>query len=890
LTILVIFFLSLIFVPSIAGQDTGFKTFILSLKSDDLSGDYAGYYTENRSDLDVTGITVLRAMREKSTLSQRNFIPVLKKYRNRGEISSYEPLWLIDAVIVTTTDSIVNILSKNNIISKVYNDIILYNRLTEPLPVDTSLFHLLQEQIKNLKFQSESGKYKNGEGRRISIIGGSLPTYFPYSPDNLDVVQIDDSTNTDNEFVNWDWLSVSSIGWRDDWDNKAVANKASIKYVPLFKQPTGTPLSKLLLTLHKLMNVSDNTKKPDIIAMTWKVTFGDELKPLWNTIRAIESSQTAVLLMYPENSTSIIRDLPALFIQGYSKESKAPGDVVTAPQLLHTSDGSVYFSDLVSLGYVAATLSLLRNDNDKALLYKRYNALKYISADLKYFDYNIKVANSALNMGTTKVHGIVILAGTRSPEPRISLEISTESEYKVVETDEDGKYSAIVISEDAIIRIDEIKFYSDSLLVNLRGRDSYNANFSLVPKKRVEVSGKIINSAGSPVGGSVQYFMEGELFTSTKSTTNGSYNVELVPGSFDLKVFPDFPYAVKKMNHKVTANSARLQPISVRIADVGIISLESSNSLLPYYASALDSLEITYSFHQWDIDRNKDYLFDLLGYKTVIVYSGDATPLASVTSLMNEMNEFLMNGGHVIYTGQKILEFMDEYEPFKSDGLKFAGNRNELLLYNSNISGLPIYTTISGVIGADNQTDPDAISYSDKSIPFIFYEPNENIVAGVSVMKENGGSYALLGFGLESVHKPQGSSSFTSSIQIFDYIFKMLWSSNDQKTKVTRIDFPNSENIKNIRLIKSTPEPFITECTIRFFIPQPAIVKIEVYDIEGTFVSTILNDSRDMGGYEVKWFPKESKINLSPGIYILLLRVQGVTGLERTLMSKMLHM
>jgi len=890
LATLVIICLSLIFVPSLSGQDTGFKTFILSLESDDLSRDYADYYTENRSDLDVTGITVLRAMREKSTLSQRNLIPSLKRFHDKGEISNYAALWLIDAIIVATTDSVINILSKNKVISRIYNDFNLVNRATEPLPVDTSLFHLLREQVKNLKLSGGSGGFKNGEGRRISVIGGELPIYYPYSPDNIDVIQLGDSASTVSNTANWDWLTVSAIGWRDNWDNSGIANKSYIKYVPLFKSRSGTPLSEVLLMLDKLMNVNDNTKKPDIIAMTWDLMFGEELRLLWNAIRAIEASQTAVLLMYPENSSAIVRDLPGLFVQGYSQVSKAHNDVVKAPQLLHTTDGSVYFSDLVSLGYVAATLSLLRNENDKALLYKQYDALKYISTESKFPDYNINVANSALKMGTTEVHGIVTLAGTRSPEPLISVEISTTSETKTVETDETGKFSAVVISEDAVIKIDEIKFYQDSLLVNLRGRDNYIADFSLVPKKRVDVSGQIMNSGGSPIGGKVQYFMDGEIFTTATSIDNGTYNVELVPGRFELKVFPDFPYAVKKMSHRVTVDGAPLQPISVRIADVGILSLDSDNNLLPFYASALDSLEITYSFHQWDRDRHKSYFFDLLGYKTVIIYSGNVTPFASVTLLMNELNEFLMNGGNVIYTGQKILEFMDEYEPFKSDGLKFAGNRNELLLYNSKISGLPIYTTISGVKGADHQTDPDAIALSGNSIPFIFYDSNEKITAGVIVNKESGGGYALLGFGLESVHKPHGSSSFTSSVQLFDYIFKMLWSDKDQKTKVTRYDFPNSENISSIRLIKSTPEPFITESTIRFFIPQPAAVKMELYNTDGTLVSTILNDTRDMGGYEVNWFPSESNIKLSPGIYILILRVQGITGKEHTLMSKMLHM
>jgi len=886
----IIIIASLIFSPDLSGQNTEFKTFILSLESDDESRDYAGYFTENRSDLDVTGITVLRAMREKSTLSQRSFLPVLRKFQDRGDIASYNPLWLIDAVIVTTTDSIINILSKNDNVSEIFSDFNLFNRSVEPVPIDTSLYYLLQSQIRNMKISGNKPKFKNGAGRRISIIGGNLPTYYPYSPDNINVIQIDDRLINDDNSTNWDWLTVSAIGWRDNWDNLGIAINSDIVYVPLFNTTAGAPLSDILLALDKLMSVNDNTKKPDIIAMTWDLKFGEELIPLWNAIRAIEASQTAFLMMYPENSAAIISDLPGLFIQGYSKDLKTPNDVVKAPQLFHTTDGSVYFSDLVSLGYVAATLALLRNDNDKALLNKRYDALKYVSSGTKYSDFDINIANAALNMGTTEVQGVVTLAGTRSPEPQIRVWIRTESETKTAETNELGKYFARVISEDAVIKIDEIKFYSDSVIVNLRGKNSHTADFSLVPKKRVLVSGKLISSSGSPRIGRVEYYMEEELFTTATPADDGNYIVELVPGRFDLKVFPDFPYAVTKLNQSVSADAVSLQPVFVSIADVGIISLDNDDKLLRYYTSALDSLELTYSFHQWDKDIDKNYFFNLLGYKTIIIYSGDVIPFVSVTSLLKELNEFLKNGGHVIYTGQKILEFLNDYEPFKSDGLKFAGNRNELLLYNSTASGMPIYTTISGVTGADNQLDPDAIEFAENSSPFIFYDTNEKIAAGVIVDHKDGGSYAMLGFGLESVHKPNGSSSFASSSQIFDHIFKSLWGNKNQKLKVKRFNFPNSESISSIRLIKSTPEPFTIKSSIKFFIPQPARIIMEVYSTDGTLVATILNDARDIGGYEVNWNPIESNVFLSPGIYILVLRVQENTGIEHILMSKMLHM
>lgn len=90
--------------------------------------------------------------------------------------------------------------------------------------------------------------------------------------------------------------------------------------------------------------------------------------------------------------------------------------------------------------------------------------------------------------------------------------------------------------------------------------------------------------------------------------------------------------------------------------------------------------------------------------------------------------------------------------------------------------------------------------------------------------------------------------------------------------------------------MRSTPDPMDKQTTIRFYLPQPATVKLELFDIGGNLLSTILNDERDLGGYEIVWYPLNEGLRLNPGIYFIIMKVKGITGREHFLLSKIAHL
>jgi hypothetical protein len=80
---------------------------------------------------------------------------------------------------------------------------------------------------------------------------------------------------------------------------------------------------------------------------------------------------------------------------------------------------------------------------------------------------------------------------------------------------------------------------------------------------------------------------------------------------------------------------------------------------------------------------------------------------------------------------------------------------------------------------------------------------------------------------------------------------------------------PPAIPVTSYLLYQNYPNPFNPTTTIRYELPQDGVVTIEVFDILGQKVKTILNEFKDAGRYEVAF----SSTGLASGVYIYQLRV-----------------
>lgn len=87
-------------------------------------------------------------------------------------------------------------------------------------------------------------------------------------------------------------------------------------------------------------------------------------------------------------------------------------------------------------------------------------------------------------------------------------------------------------------------------------------------------------------------------------------------------------------------------------------------------------------------------------------------------------------------------------------------------------------------------------------------------------------------------------------------------------------DFPNPP-VKT-ELLNAYPNPFNSETMISFNLSAPGQVRLDVYNLNGRLVETLVNDYRDAGRYNVAW----NASGYSSGIYFYKL-IAGERSLTR---------
>jgi Secretion system C-terminal sorting domain len=95
--------------------------------------------------------------------------------------------------------------------------------------------------------------------------------------------------------------------------------------------------------------------------------------------------------------------------------------------------------------------------------------------------------------------------------------------------------------------------------------------------------------------------------------------------------------------------------------------------------------------------------------------------------------------------------------------------------------------------------------------------------------------------------------------------------------------FKQTYNIPNqFRLYQNYPNPFNASTTIRFSTPIDAIIKINIYDILGRKVKTLLNEQRNAGAYEVNF----NAARFSSGVYFYRIEAWGFIQTKKMILLK----
>ena len=93
-----------------------------------------------------------------------------------------------------------------------------------------------------------------------------------------------------------------------------------------------------------------------------------------------------------------------------------------------------------------------------------------------------------------------------------------------------------------------------------------------------------------------------------------------------------------------------------------------------------------------------------------------------------------------------------------------------------------------------------------------------------------------------------------------------------------------------VSLSQNYPNPFNPSTTIEYNVEESGHLTLNVYDVMGRLVKTLVNNHREAGhisGYQVKWDGLDNAgQQVSAGIYIYSLQTQGVTQTEKMVLMK----
>jgi hypothetical protein len=134
-------------------------------------------------------------------------------------------------------------------------------------------------------------------------------------------------------------------------------------------------------------------------------------------------------------------------------------------------------------------------------------------------------------------------------------------------------------------------------------------------------------------------------------------------------------------------------------------------------------------------------------------------------------------------------------------------------------------------------------------------------------------------------------SSFTdNSVQAGQNYFYMIEAVDDAGNSGWTTELSTSiTSIKNeaalptvFALEQNYPNPFNPSTMISYSIPQSSFVTLKVYDILGNEITTLVNETRSAGKYEVRFDASE----LSNGVYFYTVNADNFTSTKKMLLMK----
>jgi hypothetical protein len=168
-----------------------------------------------------------------------------------------------------------------------------------------------------------------------------------------------------------------------------------------------------------------------------------------------------------------------------------------------------------------------------------------------------------------------------------------------------------------------------------------------------------------------------------------------------------------------------------------------------------------------------------------------------------------------------------------------------------------------------------ALNYSSETLQlkYAYVDTNGNLVGSEGILNHNADIRAT---------KPViASDSQNAYIAWAEYSYHDFYASGRDEPpmdisglylqKMNNLPVSNDDPVipsVSITLDQNYPNPFNPETTIKYFLPSPSDVKLEIFNIKGQLVKTLVNEKQTTGKFSVKWNGKDdSDKHVASGVY-----------------------
>lgn len=266
-------------------------------------------------------------------------------------------------------------------------------------------------------------------------------------------------------------------------------------------------------------------------------------------------------------------------------------------------------------------------------------------------------------------------------------------------------------------------------------------------------------------------------------------------------------------------------------------------------------------------------------YDAVVWMLGDESTALETFSATEQalVQAYLEGGGKLFVTGSEIAWDLEARgstsdTAFLHDYLKaaYAGDDAE------NLRGVGIWGEVFQGIKFAYGTNPYLEDYPDYFTP---------VAGGVAVLEYENGRIGGVGY-----KGTFGSGTETGAVLILGFPFETIGGSTARFKVMQRAmafffdDFTHTDALADLphrfALHAPYPNPFRTETTLRFDLPEAAPVRLTAYDVLGRRVAVVHDASLPAGTHRLAW-----AATVAPGTY--LLRLEAGTHQQTALVTKM---